>query len=102
VRVGAEEQRAGDPGARPVLADRLGDDQDVRLVERAVLGRAPVAAGSEADQLARVAGVGAAVVIGGDETIDVDEDVAWCGLSGERRGRQGATVISPASGGKRC
>ena len=84
VRVRAQEQRPGDAGARAVLADRLRDRQDVGLVERAVLGGAAVAAGAEGDLLARVVGVGAAVVVGGDQAVDVDQDLGRRGLSGER------------------
>ena len=84
MRVGAQEQRPGDAGARAVFADRLRDGQDVGLVERAVLGGAAVAAGAEGDPLARVVGVGAAVVVGGDQAVDVDQDLGRRGLSGER------------------
>ena len=92
VRVRAEKQRPGDAGARAVLADRLRDRQDVRLVEGAVLGSTPVAAGAEGDALARVGGIGTAVVVGGDQAVDVDQDVGRSGLSGERRERHGARV----------
>ena len=85
MRVRAQEQRPGDARARAVLADRLRDGQDVGLVERAVLGGAAVAAGSEGDALPRVRGIGSAIVVGGDQTIDVDEDIGGGGLSGERR-----------------
>ena len=93
VRVRAQEQRAGDAGARAVIADRLCDRQDVGLVERAVLGGAAVAAGPERDALARVVGVGAAVVVGGDQAVDVDQDLGWRGLSGKRRERHGRKAM---------
>ena len=100
VRVRAQEQRPGDAGPRAVLADRLRDGQDVRLVEGAVLGGAAVAAGAEGDPLARVAGIGAALVVGGDQTIDIDQDIGRRGLSGERRERHGESVCLPRQQGK--
>jgi hypothetical protein len=83
-----------------VLADRLRDRQDVRLVEGAVLGCAAVAAGAEGDALARVGGIGTAIVVGGDQTVDVDQDIGRGGLSGERRQRHGARVCPPVRGRK--
>ncbi len=41
--VGAEEERAGDGLLSPVVADGLGNGEDVGLVERAIERRAPVA-----------------------------------------------------------
>ena len=51
VRVLAQEERTVDPALAAVIADRLGDRQDVRLGERVIERRAPVAAGAEGDAL---------------------------------------------------
>ena len=47
----------------PVLADRLGDRQDVRLVERATQGCSAVPAGPEADLLGRISRIRPALEI---------------------------------------
>src|SRR4029077_9940013 len=83
-----------------VLADRLCDRQDVRLVEGAVLGRAPVPAGAKGDPLARVRGVGGAIVVGGPQPIDVDQGFGGGWFSGERRDGHGATVSLDGTRGK--
>jgi hypothetical protein len=51
VRVFSDVQRAADALAAAVIADRLGDRYDVPLVERAMQGRAAMAAGAETDSL---------------------------------------------------
>ncbi len=51
------------PWPSPVVADGLGDGQDVGLGERAAKRRAAMAAGAEADQLVGVAQVGLALEI---------------------------------------
>ena len=56
-----------------VAADRLGDGQDVRLVEGPVERRAAVSGGAERDALAGHVRIGPQVVVGGDEPFDVDE-----------------------------
>jgi len=65
-RVGilAHEERAGNVLRRAVLADRLGDGQNMRLVEGAVERAAAMAAGAEAHLLRRIVGVGFALVVG--------------------------------------
>ena len=63
VRVLAHVERAVRALATPVVADGLGDGQDVGLGERAVQRRATMAAGAEADQLVRVTQVGATLEI---------------------------------------
>ena len=54
VRVLAQEKRTVDRVRAAVVADRLGDRQDVRLGEGIVKRRAPVPAGAEGDALPRV------------------------------------------------
>ena len=63
VRVLSHVERAVDPLGAAVVADGLGDGQDMGLGERAAKRGAPVPAGAEADQLVRVAQVGLAVVV---------------------------------------
>ena len=65
---------AVDPSVATVVADRPGDRHDVRLGERIVERRAPVAAGAEGDALARVARIGPVGMIGPLERGDVDQD----------------------------
>ena len=91
-RVGvlAHEEGAGDVVGGAVLADGLRDGGNVGLGEGPVLGRAPMAAGAEADELARVGEVGRAVVVRVDELGDVDEEAGGSGFAGE--GREGHRI----------
>ena len=63
VRVLAHVERAVGALAAPVVADGLGDGQDVGFGERAAQRRAAVPAGAEADQLGGVSHIGPARVI---------------------------------------
>ena len=63
VRVFAHEQRARDPLAAAVFANGLGDGKDMGFGERAVGTGAAVTAGSEADQLRGIGGIGLAIEI---------------------------------------
>lgn len=58
MRVESDEQRSTDPGACPVLDDRLGRREDVRLVERGVQTRSAVTGRAEHDLLQRIIGSG--------------------------------------------
>ena len=87
VRVLAHVERAVDALASPVVADRLGDGQDVGLGERAAQRRAAVPAGAEADQLVGVAHVGLALVILAFEPGHVDEHLFRGRLAREGRDR---------------
>lgn len=49
--VDPDEQRPGDADTVPVLADRLADGQDVRLIEGVVEGGAAMPRGAEGDAL---------------------------------------------------
>ena len=84
VRVAAEEQRPVDPLRGAVAADRLGDREHVRLVERARGRGAAVAGGPEADALGRLRRVGPLVVVGGEQRIDVDQGGGVRQLTGVR------------------
>jgi len=68
-----------------VLAGRLGDGQDVRLVEAAAQRRSTVSRGAEADPLLRISRIGL-VEVGAEQPIDVDQHLAGRGFSGERVG----------------
>ena len=84
-RVGvlAHVERAVGALAAPVVADSLGDGQDMRLGERAVQRRAPVPAGAEADQLVRIFHVGAALVVLPFELGQIDQHLLWGRFAGE-------------------
>ena len=71
--VTADEHRAGGAVRGAVLDDRLGDRQDVRLVERAVQRRATMTRRPERHLLGDVVGVGFDRVIRGDQVGQVDE-----------------------------
>ena len=63
MRVLPHVERAISALGAPVVADSLGDGQNMGLGERAAQRGAPVAAGAEADQLVGVAHVGPAGII---------------------------------------
>jgi hypothetical protein len=84
VSIGTEEERPVDPLDRAVLGDRLGDREDVRLVERAQQRAAAVAGGAERDPLPRGLRVGAFGVVGGDQTRHIDQQLSGRRLTGER------------------
>ena len=73
MRVLADIEGAGDTLALAVVADRLGDRQDMRLVERAAKRRAPVAAGAETHSLSAICDVGLARVVLLSQLLNVDE-----------------------------
>ena len=105
VRVLAHEERAVDASVAAVIADRLGDRQDVRLGERVVARRAPVPAGAEGHALARVARVGAVLVVGLLQRRDVDQFARRSQLTCQRMDRH---EVSPYAcsveiiGGPQC
>ena len=81
--VHADEERPGRPLARAVFADRLGDRQDVILVEAVAERRAAVPRGAEGHGVRRLGRVGMVGVVRGDEPRDVDQQVARGGFAGE-------------------
>ena len=87
MRVLAEEERPVGSRRRAELADRLGDREDVVLVERPACGRTAVSAGTERDALRRVFEVGAALEVVAFEMRRVDQQFPGRRLSGERRVR---------------
>ena len=87
VRVLAHEERPVRALAPTVVADGLGDGQDVGFVEGAVQRGAAVPAGAEADPMARVPGVGLAVVVLLLQLGRVHQHVLGGGLARTRRNR---------------
>src|SRR6185369_2760712 len=89
------EERAVDPLLRAIAADRLGDGEDVLLVEARLQRRSPVPGSAERDALRGDGGVRHLGEIGADELGDVDEHRRRSGLTGERADRHDATVPLP-------
>ncbi len=81
-RVGvlAEKQRTADALGAAVVADRLGDGEDVVAVEAAAQRAAAVAAGAEAHPLVGILPIRRALAIGALERRDVDQAAGGCGL----------------------
>ena len=73
MRVDAEEQRTGDAVRRALIADRLGDRQHVRFVERARKRRTTMSRGSEGDAFGGDGDVRMLRVIRADEPRHVHE-----------------------------
>ena len=71
--IAPDEQRAAVAAARPVAADRLGDGQDVRLVEGAAQRRATVSGRPEGDALGGIGRVGPEVAIRVEQRAEVDQ-----------------------------
>ena len=65
----------------PVVADRLGDGEDVRLGEGAIKRRAAMPAGAEADELIRVGEVRGALVVVAFERGDINQQLRRGGLA---------------------
>src|SRR5665648_229108 len=94
--VPADEERSVGAPAAPVLDDRRGDRDDVRLVEGTVEARAAVAGRAEHHLLAGVVEVRGAVVVRGGEGIEVDEVLGKGDSSGAR---VHGSILPPA---RRC
>ena len=90
--VTADEERARGPLRGTVFDDGLGGRQDVRLVERTVQARTPVARRAERHLLGDVVGVGLHSVIGGDEMGKIDQVFGLRRLSGTRIGSHDAIL----------
>ena len=80
-RVGTDEHRPIGALLRPVLADRLGDRQDVVPVERGVQARTAVARRAEDHPLVRYGDVGVQVLVRREHGVDVDEIAGLSWLS---------------------
>ena len=84
VGVDADEQRAGDAAALPVIAQRLADRQDMRLVEGVVERGAAMPRGAERHPLRRHRRIGLAGEIGRHQPRHVRQHGRRSGLAGER------------------
>ena len=93
VRILAHVERTIGALAAPVVADGLGDGQDVRLGERAAQRRAPVPAGAEADTLLWASHVRLVLVVLRFEPGQVDQHLPGSRLARERRNRH-VSVLS--------
>jgi hypothetical protein len=84
VGVDADEQRTGDAAAVAMIADRLADRQDMRLVEGVVEGGAAMPRGAERHPLRRHQGVGLSGKIGRHQPRDVRQHRRLDHLAGKR------------------
>ncbi len=84
VRIEPDEQGAVDPRVLALEADRLGDCEDVVLVEGGIERGAAMPGGPEHDPLRGHGRIRLSLVVSIDEARDVDEDRRGSGLSGER------------------
>ena len=73
MRIHAQEKRPVDPVLLPVEADRLGDREDMGLVEAALEGGAAMAAGPERHALLAHRGIGALGIVGRHQSRNVDQ-----------------------------
>jgi hypothetical protein len=78
------EQRAVDAVQLTVQADGLADGQNVPFVEAQIKRTATVPGGAESDSLGRDRSVRLAGVIGGYQSGNIDQQLGWCQLAGER------------------
>ena len=79
----AHVQRAIDPALTSVVANRLGNRQDVGFRESTAKRRAPVPAGAEGDELILVAQIGSSLVIFLLELRYVDQHFRWGRFAGK-------------------
>ena len=93
VRVLAHVERAVRALAAPVVADGLGDSQDVSLRERAVQRRAPVSAGAKTDQLVGVTQIGQTLEILSFEPGQVNQHLFRSRLARKWRDRHGTLPL---------
>ncbi len=77
----------------PVIANCLGNCQDVRFGKRAFQGCAAMSTGAEADHLVAIFQVRMALKIGGLKASYIDEHLFGCGLA--RQGRNSAGFDAP-------
>ena len=97
MRVLAQKQRAIDSVRAAVIADRLGDGQNVRLGESMVERRAPVPAGAEGHALPRIARIGPVIVICPFERRDIDQDARRRQLTRQGMNRHFRSSSRPGS-----
>ncbi len=102
MRVPAEIQRAADVVGAAIVADRLGDGEDVRFGERAAQRRAAMAARAEPDPLRDVVDIRCARVVGVVQQAQVDEQAVGSGLTGARIDRHVDYTFARDSGFRGC
>ncbi len=73
VRVFPQKQRASNPFRLAELDQRLGDGRNVGIGKRAVARGPPMAAGAEADELQWIIGIGLLIVIGRQQTRNINQ-----------------------------
>ena len=96
----AHEERTAGAVRLPVVADRLGDGEDVGFGERPMQRRAAMATGAEPDQLVRIREIGPATEIFAFKLREIDQQFLRRRLSRERRDWHGRNSSSGA--GKSC
>ena len=79
----AEKERPGDTTPGAILANRLGDGEDVCFGEGALEWGSAVTACPEADPLGRIFGIGLPLVVVTLQPRHVDQQLWWSGLAGE-------------------
>ncbi len=93
MRILSQVERPVDAFAEAKIANRLGDRQDVRLRETAVVRRTPVATGAEAHKLARIAQIGLTVMVIPLEFGNIDQQVLRGGFTRQRRNGHGVYFV---------
>jgi len=79
----AHVERAGGALGAPVVADGLGDGENVGFGERSAKWRAAMPAGAKADQLSGIVEIGLALVIFAFEPGWIDQHFLWRRLAGQ-------------------
>ncbi|MNO69871.1 hypothetical protein D3C76_607340 [compost metagenome] len=102
VGVGADEQRAIDALLLAVQADGLGDGQHVVLVETQLEGSTSVPRGAEGHPLGRHRRVGAAGVVSGEQSGNIDQHAGRSQLACQRTERHAETSSSTDVGVGAC
>src|SRR5262249_36509003 len=86
-------ERTVDSMGAAVVADRLGDGRDVRVIEGAAQRRTAMSAGVEADELRRIIQLGLTLVVLQLESVQVDQDRRRGRLAGQWGDRPGFSHI---------
>jgi hypothetical protein len=93
MRVLAYEERTVGAVRLPIVADCLGDGEDVGFGERPMQWRAAMATGAEPDQLVRILEVGPATEIFAFKPRGIDQQFLRRRLARERRDWQGSSSL---------
>jgi len=84
VGVHAQKERPVDALPQAVVTNRLADGEQMLLVEGPLTGNAAVTRGAETDPLPGLSRIGVVGVIGGNQSGDIDQQVARSRFSGQR------------------